>query len=182
MPPHSWPFNLCSNREVWKRLAESNGTLAMDLEFVDIRTRIYTNKRGIEQNSHVETRNMYDWQPYETGIDFFFPLHLRNLILDFEISMFILCVWIIMIILLVFFFLMCLYFIVNFIQFWYEVYDQDYVHTNRHREMGTHSNLSWGILYGTERKPNIVLWPAQEWRNRTSNATNRSFERWLIWL
>jgi len=41
-----------------------------------------------------------------------------------------------------FFFLMCLYFIVNFIQFWYEVYDQDYVHTNRHREMGTHSNLS----------------------------------------
>jgi len=71
-----------------------------------------------------------------------FSLHLRNFILDFEISMVNSCIGIIMIILLVFnLFLMCLYFIVDLIQFWYEVYDQDYVHTNRHREMGTHSYL-----------------------------------------
>ena len=56
----------------------------------------------------------------------------------------------------IFSFVIYLYFIIKFIDFQYEVYDQDYVHINRHRDMGTYRNYNRfrSILYGTERKTN----------------------------
>ena len=41
-----------TNREARKFPTESNRTPAMDLGFEDIRIRRYTNKRGLEQNTH----------------------------------------------------------------------------------------------------------------------------------
>jgi len=59
-----------SNKVTRKPPTESNGTSPMDLGFEVTHKRTYTNKRGIKQNSNVKTHNMYDWQPFDTGIQF----------------------------------------------------------------------------------------------------------------
>ena len=63
-----------SNRDARKCPTESNGTLAVDFEFENIRIRRYTNKKRIEQNTCPQTRNIHDKHKSETETSFSFYL------------------------------------------------------------------------------------------------------------
>ena len=52
----------------------------MDLGFEVIRIHRYTNKRGIEQNTHPSTRNMYEEHKSETEINCSIKFYLIDLI------------------------------------------------------------------------------------------------------
>jgi len=111
---------------------------------VDIRIRRYTNKRGIEQNTH-------PWLQINFGF-WHFIVYVKNV--DYSYNLFWFETWL----------YSCyiyshIYFIVKFIWFECKLYDENYVHMKRHRDISTYSNWKrcWCVLYGTSRKTNIVI-------------------------